>query len=140
VEEGWAREGVVMLLGDRLAGGVTKWKKVCSRLMLMKVKLGVERCVFVCAYGPGSERSEEMREHFRSSLSKCIEGFGEQCNVVALGDVNARVGDIVVENGVGRYGVQNRNDSGENLIGLCMERELVVGNNLLKKRDIFKYT
>ena len=41
---------------------------------------------------------------------------------------------------VGRYDVPGRNDSGENLIGLCMERELVVGNTLFKERDIHKYT
>ena len=44
VEEGWAREGVVLLLSDRLAGGVTEWK-VSSRLMWVKVKLGIERWV-----------------------------------------------------------------------------------------------
>ena len=140
VEEGWAREGVVLLLSDRLAGGVTEWKEVSSRLMWVNVKLGIERWVFVSAYGPGSERSEEEREHFWSSPSEFIESFGEQCNVVVLGDLNARVGDVVVEDVVGRYGVPGRNDSGENLIGLCMERELVVGNTLFKKRDIHKYT
>ena len=41
VEEGWACEGVVLLLGDRLAGGVAKWKEVSSRLMWVKVKLGM---------------------------------------------------------------------------------------------------
>ena len=43
-----------------------------------------------------------------------IEGFGEQCNVVVLGDLNARVGDVVVEDVVGRYGVPGRNDSAWN--------------------------
>ena len=81
VEEGWAREGVVLLLSDRVAGGITEWKEVSSRWMWVKVKLGIERWVFVSAYGPGSERSEEEREHFLSSLSECIESFGEQCNV-----------------------------------------------------------
>ena len=140
VEEGWAREGVVLILSDRLASSVTEWKEVSSRLMWVKVKLGVERWAFVSAYGPGSERSEEEREQFWTDLSECIESFGGQYNVVVLGDLNARVGDVVVENVVGRYGVPGRNDSGENLIGLCMEQELVVGNSLFKKRDIHKYT
>ena len=45
VEEGWAREGVVLILSDRLASSVTEWKEVSSRLMWVKVKLGVERWV-----------------------------------------------------------------------------------------------
>ena len=101
-----------------------------SRLMLVKVKLGVERWAFVSAYGPGSERSEEEMEQIWTDHSECIESFGGQYNVVVL----------VVENVVGRYGVPGRNYSGENLIGLCMEQELVVGNSLFKKRDIHKYT
>ena len=60
--------------------------------------------------------------------------------MVVLGDLIARVGDVVVENVVGRYGVHGRNDSGVNLIGLCMEQDLVDGNSLFKKRDIQKYT
>ena len=64
VEEGWAREGVVLLLSDRCAGGGLEWKEVSSILMWVKVKLGIERWEFVSAYGPGSERSEEEREHF----------------------------------------------------------------------------
>ena len=102
--------------------------------------MGIKRWVFVSACGPGSERSEEEREHFWSSPSECIEGFGEQCNVVVLRGLNVRVGDVTVEDVVGRHGVPGRNDSGENLIGLCMERELVVGNTLFKKRHIHKYT
>ena len=74
--------------------------------------MGIERWVFVSAYGPGSERREEEREHFWRSLSECIEAFGEQCNVVVLGDLDARVGDVVVEDVVGRYGVPGRNASG----------------------------
>ena len=140
VEEGRAREGVVLILSDRLASSVTEWKEVSPRLMWVKVKLGVERWAFVSAYGPGSERSEEEREQFWTDLSECIESFGGHFNVVVLGDLNARVGDEMVENVIGRYGVPGRNDSGENLIGLCMEQELVVGNSLFKKRDIHKYT
>ena len=35
VEEGWAREGVVLLLSDRLTGGATEWEEVSSRLLLL---------------------------------------------------------------------------------------------------------
>ena len=64
VEEGWAREDVMIVFSDRLASNVTEWKEVSSRLMWVKVKLGVERWAFVCAYGPGTKRSEEVREQF----------------------------------------------------------------------------
>ena len=57
-----------------------------------------------------------------------------------MGDLNPRVGDEEVENVVGSYGVPDRNESGEKLIELCTEHEMVVGNSLFKKKEIGKYT
>ena len=91
----------------------------------MKVKWGREVWVFVSAYGPGCERSEDEREEFWRSLGECIESLGRGCYVVVMGDLNARVGNEVVENVVGRYGVPGRNESGVKLLELCMEQELV---------------
>ena len=59
-------------------------------------------------------------------------------NVVVFVDLNARLGDVISGSSVERYGVPGRNV--ENLIGLCIEQELVVGNSLFKKRDISSCT
>ena len=50
-----------------------------------------------------------------------------------LGDLNVRVGNEVIEGTVGRHEVLGRNESGERLLEMCAEQELVVGNSLLKK-------
>ena len=39
-------------------------------------------------------------------------GFGRNESVVLLGDLNARMGNEVIEGIVGRHGVIGRNDSG----------------------------
>lgn len=41
---------------------------------------------------------------------------------------------------VGRYGVQVRKESGEGLVRMCSDRELVVGNHGVRKRDEHMYT
>ena len=46
-----------------------------------------------------------------------------------LGDLNARVGNKVIEGIVGRHGVPGRNESGERLLEMCAEQELVVSNS-----------
>ena len=33
-----------------------------------------------------------------------------------------------------------RNDSGERMIGMCVEREVVIGNTYFEKKEIYKYT
>jgi len=106
----------------------------------VKVKFGRELWVFVSAYGPGSERDEEEREAFWNDVDECLQSFGTNVNVVLLGDLNARVGNALVEGVVGVHGVPGRNENGEKMIGLCVEREMVIGNTLFAKKDIYKYT
>ena len=140
VGRGRAREGVALLVSPDVQNGVMEWKEVSSRLMWMKVKFGQEIWVFVSAYGPGSEREEEERETFWKDVDECLQSFGANVNVVLLGDLNARVGNELVEGVVGRHGVPGRNENGERMIGLCVERDMVVGNTFFKKKDIYKYT
>ena len=94
---------------------------------------------FVSAYGPGSERTEEEREGFWDDVDECLQSFGTNVRVVLMGDLNARVGNVAVEGVIGRYGVPGRNENGERMIGLCVERELVIGNTF-KKKEIHTYT
>ena len=49
-----------------------------------------------------------------------------------LGDLNARVGNEVIEGIVGQHGVPGRNKNGERLLVMCAELKLVVGG--------YKYT
>ena len=60
--------------------------------------------------------------------------------MVVLGDLNARVGNEVIEGIVGRHEVPGRNESGERLLEMCAQQELVVGNSWFKKNDVYKYT
>ena len=50
--------------------------------------------MFISAYGPGSEKSDE---EFWNDLSECVGSFGRNESVVVLGDLNARVGNEVIE-------------------------------------------
>ena len=43
--------------------------------------------------------------------------------MVVLGDLNARVGNEVIDGIVGRYGVPGRNGSGQRLLETCAEQE-----------------
>ena len=58
------RERVALLLTKRVLEGFVDYREVSARLMWVNVKFGEEFLVFVRAYGPGSEKSEEEREAF----------------------------------------------------------------------------
>ena len=128
VEGGRAREGVALVLNEWMLSKVVEWKEVSSRLMWVRVRLGKECWAFVSAYGPGSEKNEEIRNNFWNELTSCVEDLSRRNYVVVLGDLNARVGDREVEGVLGKFGVPGENDSGERLLEMCVERELVIGN------------
>ena len=140
VERGRAREGVALLLSERMLKRVVEWKEVSSRLMWVRVRFGRECWAYVSAYGPGSERGEDEREGFWNELAQCVGSLSRNSYVVVLGDLNARVGDEKLEGVLGGYGVPGVNESGESLLGMCFESGLVVGNSLFKKKGINKYT
>ena len=58
--------------------------------------------------------------------------------MAVLGDLNARVGNEFMGI-VGQHRVPRRNESGERLLEMCAEQELVVGNSWFKKKDEYKY-
>ena len=105
----------------------------------LKGKGARESLVFLSAYGSGSEKNEKIVE-FWNELCECVGSFGRNESVVVLGDLNAKVGNEVIEGIVGRHGVPGRNESGERLQEMCAEQELVVGNSGFKKNYVYKYT
>ena len=127
VERGRAREGVALLLSEWMGNKVVEWKEVSSRLMWGKVRMGRECWAFISAYGPGCEKSEEEQDEFWNELNRCVDGLSTMNYVVVLGDLNARVGDGEVEGVVGKYGVPGENESGERLLDMCVEQQLIGG-------------
>ena len=73
-------------------------------------------------------------------MNECVRRFGRNEPVVVLGDLNCRVGNEVIDGIVGQHGVPGRNESGERLLEMCAEQELVVGDSWFKKNDVYKYT
>ena len=82
--------------------------------------------MFISAYGPGSEKSEEQIEEFWNELSECVGSLGMNESVVVLGDLNARARNEVIEGIVGRHGVPRKNESGERLLEMCAKQVLGV--------------
>ena len=62
------------------------------------------------------------------------------CQAFVLGDLNARVGNEEVHGVMGKYGVLGRSVSGDRLLEMCSEMELVEGNTFFRKKGIKKFT
>ena len=105
-----------IIVGDEWKSGVREWKEVSSRIMYVRMNVGVSKYVIVGAYGPGSERKKEERESFWFDLGELVGSFESDEIVCVLGDLNARVGDGKVPGVIGDYGIPGMNESGEWMI------------------------
>ena len=140
VDSGSAREGVCIIVREEWKKYVKEWKEVSSRLMYVRMSIGESKYVIVGAYGPGSEKDHTVREEFWSDLGLLLGRFDSGEVVCVLGDLNARVGDNKIQGVIGDFGVPGMNESGEWMVDLCMQHEMVVCNTLFNKRDVHKYT
>ena len=128
-----------MLLSDRMWRSMVGYEVVSSRILWVKVKIGNSRVVFVVVYAPSGKNVKEI-DAFWVGLDRVISGLGRGEAVIVLGDLNAKVGKVVVERVTERHGVGERDENGDRLVDLCSENGLVVGNTLFEHRDIHKYT
>ena len=107
VDVGRDRERVELLLSD-VKKKNAEWCDVSSRIMWVRVQLGVEKWVFESTYGPGSEKSNEEKELLWGKLNECLGFFRENVKVLVLDDLNATVGNESVMDVIGKYSVMQK--------------------------------
>ena len=104
MSSGQAREDVCITVGDELKRCVSEWKEVSSRLMYVRMNVGVSNYMIVGVYGPGSEKKKEKRECFWFDLGELVGSYERDEIVCVLGDLNARVGNVKMQGVIGDYG------------------------------------
>ena len=89
-------------------------------------------------YAPSGSCSEEKRD-FWWKVDEVLNDFGREVKVYLLGDLNAKIGRVMIEGVTGKYGVGDKNENGDLLLYQCAEKGLVIGNTLFEHKDIHKY-
>ena len=86
------REGVAVLMNERIWMCIKEIRWINFRIM--HVELCIKRRFWnvIIVYVSGMERSEEEIDCFWEELKWCIELWEAREKVVAIGDMNARVG------------------------------------------------
>ena len=95
----------------------------------------------ICVYVPTAAALPRVQSKFRYDLQDTIDAVPQDDFLMLLGDFNARVGVLgpaekCWRGVVGRHGLDERNESREELLQFCAMNQLTVMNTWFKKKSI----
>ena len=134
--------GVAVICDSEAAKSVLGFYPLNDRLMSIRLQGKPINTTIIQIYAPTSTAEEEDVEEFYDQLQFLIDKTPSQDTLLILGDFNAKVGDTEVPGLVGKFGLGEKNDSGQRLIDFCAANELVVTNTTFKqhKRRLYTWT
>ena len=147
------REGVSILMNKRATAtwrpAGEDWRAVSSRLVVARLKWtrssrrGSKETFLpiFSAYAPTARAPPEVKCRFLEDLQDVVDVVPYSDFLILLGDFNARVGVFNHQNNlwrgvVGRYGIEERNHSGENFLQFCEHNQLTEMNTCFQKKLI----
>ena len=113
-------------------------RPISDRIMTMRLPLSKNNfATIISVYAPTITNPDENKEAFYNQLACVLSGIPCKDKLLLIGDFNARIGrdndkwPLVM----GKHGIGKCNSSGELLLALCSEFELIVMNTLFKQNE-----
>ena len=136
------KNGIGILLKEKLAESVLEVKRVSDRPMAMKLEVNGFILNIVSAYAPQVNNSMEEKNDFWEDLDGLIKSISKEERIVLGADLNGHVGEgnIGNEEIVGRYGAESRNKEGSMVVDFGKRMDLAIVNTYFKKKDEHRVT
>ncbi|MFA0954723.1 endonuclease/exonuclease/phosphatase family protein, partial [Klebsiella pneumoniae] len=129
-------QGVGLILSCRVKQHMRDYRLVSSRLLWVRLKVGISRVLIVSCYAPGEGENDRVKDAFWDELSDILRGYEANERVIVLGDLNGWVGvrRDGLDDVLGKFGDPRVNDNGTRVINLCIEHKLFVSNTWFKHK------
>jgi len=124
--------GVGLILDTETAKAIKGYWTISERVILVKIQGTPFDIGIIQAYAPTADKDDEEVEQFYETLDKAMKQLKSQDIKIVMGDFNAKVGSVRTDTTVGPFGVGDRNDRGERLMGWCKQHSLAVMNTWFK--------
>ncbi len=76
-ENARAKEGVYIYVSNKWKANVREYGSVGSRIVWVRMKVGVQTWVIVCVYAPTEDKKDEVKVEFWTSVEACLDGFNK---------------------------------------------------------------
>ena len=124
--------GVGLILDPETAKSVKGYWSISDRVILVKLQGTPFDIGIIQAYAPTADKGEEEVEEFYETLEKALKQLKSQDVRIVMGDFNSKVGKERIETTIGPFGIGEKNDRGDRLIGWCKQHNLVAMNTWFK--------
>ena len=128
--------GVGMLIKE---GIQHKFKRITERVCTVDVRLKHNTLKLIAIYAPtlsSSEENPQIREDLYNAIESIVKNVSDRDIVIIAGDFNAKTGSAWKDypQNMGRFGKGHVNSSGNHLLNLCFQNDLIITNTLFKHR------
>ena len=136
------KNGIGIVLREKLAESFLEVKRVSDRLMAMKLEVKGSILNIVSANAPQVNNSMEEKNDFWEDLDELTESISKEERIVLGADLNGHVGEgnIGDEEIIGRYGAEIRNKEGSMVGDFGKRMDLAIVNTYFKKKDEHRVT
>ena len=113
--------GVGVALSKSVARSLTGYFTISERLLLATVKGRPFDICLIQVYGPTSQYEVDVVEDFYRDVMKAKEQWKPHDITLVMGDMNAKLVNMRVEDIIGPFGLGERNERGDRLADWCVE-------------------
>ncbi|XP_050456668.1 craniofacial development protein 2-like [Cataglyphis hispanica] len=135
-----ATAGVGMLSKDKYKYSIEETSYTSEKIMRVTLDIGREKIHLISVYAPDSNKSEKEIDDFYETLQEEIDKIPEEHKILIMGDLNARIGNAVVDGVKQRFNEAHINDNGEKLVAFCAQNRLRINNTYYDHKDQHKIT
>jgi endonuclease/exonuclease/phosphatase family metal-dependent hydrolase len=135
-------KGVAIIISKQGMKSLMEWTPVNKRIITARFYSRFKKVTIIQVYAPHNERDDEEKNQFYQELQEVIDGCNKNDIIIAMGDLNARVGNdnSGYERTMGTHGYGTQNDNGERLCEFSQQNGLVIAGTLFPHKDIHKIT
>ena len=133
--------GVAIILNKRFGNILSSYNTISDRIITVKLDTKPVSLNIIQVYAPTSACTEEEIEDFYNNLQTTKDKIPKREMCIIMGDLNAKVGECEdSDNGIGPYGLGERNDRGDTLASFCRANDMIITNTLFNHPHRRRYT
>lgn len=139
-KEEYANSGVGFLIHERWETNIEDIAYISHRILKVTFLLENNKLHMISVYAPDMGRPEQETDSFYDNLQEVIDELPRDEKVIVLGDLNARIGNEIVDGIKQRFNEDVTNCNGESLTMFCAQNNLRINNTYFPQKPRHKYT